>query len=81
MMMFFIMPPGLMNHILGNKPILLVVALLGLGLSCGPIQLINAKLAMDVSYLCNKTAKESMQQVGGNLVSALHDPFGQVGLE
>ena len=62
---------------LGNEPVLLVLALLGLGLSCGPIQPINAELAVDVTYLCDETSVESVQQVGGNLVSALMVPVAE----
>lgn len=75
--MFFIVPLGLTDHMLGNEPVLLVAALLGLGLSCGPIQPINAELAVDVAYPCDETAVESVQQVGGNLVSALMVPVAE----
>ena len=75
--MFFVIPLGLTNHVLDNEPILLVLALLGLGLSCGPIQPINAELAVDVTYPCDETAVESIQQVGGNLVSALMVPVAE----
>lgn len=75
--MFFVIPLGLTDHMLGNEPILLVAALLGLGLSCGPIQPINAELAVDVTYPSDETAVESVQQVGGNLVSALMVPVAE----
>lgn len=75
--MFFVVPLGLTDHMLGNEPILLVLALLGLGLSCGPIQPINAELAVDVTYPNDETAVESVQQVGGNLVSALMVPVAE----
>jgi MFS family permease len=75
--MFFVIPLGLTNHVLDNEPILLVLALLGLGLSCGPIQPINAELAVDVTYPCDETAVESIQQVGGNLISALMVPVAE----
>jgi len=75
--MFFVVPLGLTDHMLGNEPVLLVLALLGLGLACGPIQPINAELAVDVTYPCDETAVESVQQVGGNLVSALMVPVAE----
>lgn len=75
--MFFVVPLGLTDHMLGNEPILLVSALLGLGLACGPIQPINAELAVDVTYPSDETAVESVQQVGGNLVSALMVPVAE----
>lgn len=75
--MFFVIPLGLTDHMLGNEPLLLVAALLGLRLSCGPIQPINAELAVDVAYPCDETAVESVQQVGGNLVSALMVPVAE----
>lgn len=75
--MFFVIPLGLTDHYLGNEPVLLVLALLGLGLSCGPIQPINAELAVDVTYPSDETAVESVQQVGGNLVSALMVPVAE----
>ncbi|KAL7551215.1 hypothetical protein ACHAWF_016255 [Thalassiosira exigua] len=75
--MVFVIPLGLTDHMLGNEPVLLVLALLGLGLSCGPIQPINAELAVDVTYPSDETAVESVQQVGGNLVSALMVPVAE----
>ena len=75
--MLFVIPLGLTDHMLGNEPVLLVLALLGLGVSCGPIQPINAELAVDVTYPSSETAVESVQQVGGNLVSALMVPVAE----
>jgi len=75
--MFFVIPLGLTDHMLGNEPLLLVLALMGLGLGCGPIQPINAELAVDVTYPSDETAVESIQQVGGNLVSALMVPVAE----
>eukprot|EP00986_Skeletonema_menzelii_P019315 scaffold27612_cov148-Skeletonema_menzelii.AAC.2 len=75
--MFFVIPLGLTDHMIGNEPVLLVAALLGLGLACGPIQPINAELAVDVTYPSDETAVESVQQVGGNLVSALMVPVAE----
>jgi len=75
--MFFVIPLGLTDHMLGNEPVLLIAALLGLGLACGPIQPINAELAVDVTYPSDETAVESVQQVGGNLVSALMVPVAE----
>jgi len=75
--MFFVIPLGLTDHMLGDKPVLLVLSLFGLGLACGPIQPINAELAVDVTYPSDETAVESVQQVGGNLVSALMVPVAE----
>ena len=46
----------------------------GLGLAAGPIQPINAELAVDVTYPSDETAVESVQQIGGNMISALLIP-------
>ncbi len=45
-----------------------------LGLAAGPIQPINAELAVDVTYPSDETAVESVQQIGGNMISALLIP-------
>jgi FLVCR family feline leukemia virus subgroup C receptor-related protein len=79
--MFFVIPLGLTDHMLGGEPVLLVAALFGLGLACGPIQPINAELAVDVTYPSDETAVESVQQVGGNLVSALMLPVAEWALK
>lgn len=71
-------PLGLTDHALGKEPALLVAALLGLGISAGPIQPINAELAVDVAYPGDETAVESVQQIGGNLVSALLVPVAEL---
>jgi hypothetical protein len=49
----------------------------GLGLAAGPVQPINAELAVDVTYPCDETAVESVQQVGGNMISALLIPVAE----
>jgi Major Facilitator Superfamily len=74
----FSLPLGLTDHALGNEPILLVLSLLGLGLAAGPVQPINAELAVDVTYPGDETAVESVQQIGGNLISALIIPFAEL---
>ena len=63
---------------MGKEPALLIAALLGLGISAGPIQPINAELAVDVTYPGDETAVESVQQIGGNLVSALLVPVAEL---
>ena len=63
---------------MGKEPVLLIAALLGLGVSAGPIQPINAELAVDVTYPGDETAVESVQQIGGNLVSALLVPLAEL---
>ena len=60
-----VLPLGLTDHSLGREPLLLVLALLGLGMAAGPIQPINAELAVDVTYPGDETAVESVQQIGG----------------
>eukprot|EP00586_Coscinodiscus_wailesii_P016606 CAMPEP_0172498578 /NCGR_PEP_ID=MMETSP1066-20121228/113945_1 /TAXON_ID=671091 /ORGANISM="Coscinodiscus wailesii, Strain CCMP2513" /LENGTH=385 /DNA_ID=CAMNT_0013271901 /DNA_START=594 /DNA_END=1751 /DNA_ORIENTATION=- len=76
-----LLPLGLTDHALGQEPILLVAALLGLGFSAGPVQPINAELAVDVTYPSDETAVESVQQIGGNLVSALLVPLAEIAAE
>lgn len=49
----------------------------GLGLAAGPIQPINAELAVDVTYPSDETAVESVQQIGGNMISALLIPVAE----
>ena len=72
-----VLPLGLTDHYLGREPLLLVLALLGLGMAAGPIQPINAELAVDITYPGDETAVESIQQIGGNLVSALLIPVAE----
>lgn len=50
----------------------------GLGLAVGPVQPINAELAVDVTYPCDETAVESVQQIGGNMISALLIPVAEL---
>lgn len=78
---FFVLPLGLTDHALGREPLLLVAALLGLGFAAGPIQPINAELAVDVTYPGDETAVESVQQIGGNLISALLIPLAEMASE
>ena len=75
------LPLGLTDHSLGREPLLLVLALLGLGMAAGPIQPINAELAVDVTYPGDETAVESVQQIGGNLISALLIPIAEAASE
>lgn len=74
----FTIPLGLTDHAIGNTPILLILSLLGLGLASGPVQPINAELAVDVTYPSDETAVESVQQIGGNLISALLVPLAEL---
>jgi len=73
--LMLLVPLGFTEHSIGHEPILLICALLGLGISAGPIQPINAELAVDVTYPTDETAVESTQQIGGNLASALLVPI------
>jgi len=79
--LFLIVPLGLTDHALGKEPLLLVLSLLGLGMAAGPIQPINAELAVDVVYPGDETAVESVQQIGGNLISALLVPVAEIAAE
>jgi MFS family permease len=72
-----LLPLGLTEHAIGKEPILLLLALLGLGMAAGPVQPINAELAVDVTYPGDETAVESIQQIGGNLISALLVPIAE----
>jgi MFS family permease len=72
-----LIPLGWRNDMLGPSPALVVLALLGLGFFAGPIQPINAELAVDVTYPGDETAVESVQQIGGNLISALLVPIAE----
>lgn len=71
----FVLPLGLTQHRLGKEPALLVVSLFFLGFFVGPVQPINAELAVDVTYPGDETAVESVQQFGGNFCSALLVPI------
>lgn len=53
---------------------LVVVALLAIGALTGPVQPINAELAVEVTYPADENAIEATQQLCGNLVSALLVP-------
>lgn len=73
-----LIPLGWSNDYFGNLPaFVVIISLLGLGFVAGPIQPINAELAVDVTYPGDETAVESVQQIGGNLVSALLVPLAE----
>lgn len=57
------------------SPPAVVLFLLTLGLTAGPVQPIAAELAVDVSYPCDENAVEATQQLTGNLFSALLVPI------
>jgi len=76
-----VVPLGLTEHAIGKEPIFLVVSLLGLGFFTGPVQPINAELAVDVTYPGDETAVESVQQIFGNLISALLVPLAAMAAE
>ena len=76
-----VLPLGLTDHALGREPLLLIMALLGLGLAAGPVQPINAELAVEVTFPGDETAVESVQQIGGNLISALLIPIAEMASE
>jgi len=72
-----LLPLGLTEHKLGKEPAVMVISLLLLGFFTGPIQPINAELAVDVTFPGDETAVESTQQIFGNLVSALLMPCAE----
>jgi hypothetical protein len=74
-----LIPLGLTEHKLGKEPVLMVLSLVLLGFFTGPIQPINAELAVDLTFPGDETAVESVQQIGGNLVSALLMPCAEWG--
>eukprot|EP00592_Proboscia_alata_P022816 CAMPEP_0194414936 /NCGR_PEP_ID=MMETSP0176-20130528/13695_1 /TAXON_ID=216777 /ORGANISM="Proboscia alata, Strain PI-D3" /LENGTH=557 /DNA_ID=CAMNT_0039219301 /DNA_START=170 /DNA_END=1843 /DNA_ORIENTATION=- len=76
--LFLAIPLGFTDHAMGQEPYLLVASLLGLGFAVGPVQPINAELAVDVTYPGDETAVESVQQIGGNLFSALLLPVAEL---
>jgi len=71
---FLLYPLGLTEHAIGKEPGLVLVSLFGLGFVAGPIQPVNAELAVEVTYPSDETAVESTQQIFGNLISALMVP-------
>ena len=73
-----VIPLGLTEHTIGKEPVLLILSLLGLGMAAGPVQPINAELAVDVTYPGDETAVESVQQIGGNMISALLIPLAEL---
>ena len=72
-----IIPLGCKSDFLGSSPSVVVLTMLALGFFAGPIQPINAELAVDVTYPGDETAVESIQQIGGNLFSALLVPLAE----
>jgi len=75
--LLFLLPLGFTDHRIGKEPALMVVSLLFLGFFVGPVQPINAELAVDLIYPGDETAVESVQQIGGNLVSAFFVPLAE----
>mmetsp|Transcript_168860 Transcript_168860/g.542751 ORF Transcript_168860/g.542751 Transcript_168860/m.542751 type:complete len:636 (-) Transcript_168860:218-2125(-) len=61
---------------LGHAPqAVIIIALLLVGLVAGPVQPINAELAVEVTYPADENAIEAVQQLCGNLISALLVPL------
>jgi predicted MFS family arabinose efflux permease len=52
-----------------------IIALMAIGLFAGPVQPINAELAVEVTYPADENAIEAVQQLCGNLASALLVPI------
>ena len=61
-----------------NVPAIVFCSLLALGATAGPIQPINAELAVEVTYPNDESAIEALQQVFGNLFSALLLPVAEI---
>jgi MFS family permease len=60
----------------GHAPVALcILALLAVGAFAGPVQPINAELAVEVTYPSDENAIEAIQQLCGNLFSALLLPI------
>jgi len=57
------------------SPAAVVLLLLALGATAGPVQPIAAELAVEVAYPCDENAVEATQQLSGNLFSALLVPI------
>jgi len=61
---------------LGGLPkVLVICALIAIGTFAGPVQPINAELAVEVTYPADENAIEAVQQLCGNLASALLVPL------
>jgi len=61
---------------LGHLPAAaIIVALLAVGTFAGPVQPVNAELAVEVTYPADENAIEAVQQLCGNLASALLVPL------
>ena len=73
-----VIPLGFTDYTIGKSPFLLVLTLVGLGFVSGPVQPIAAELAVDVTFPGDETAVESVQQIWGNLVSAVLVPVVKV---
>lgn len=58
------------------KPLVLAI-LLSLGALVGPVQPINAELAVEVAYPADENSIEALQQLCGNLFSALLVPIAE----
>lgn len=75
---FFLLLP------LGVKDVpssVVVLALISLGAMIGPVQPINAELAVEVAYPADENAVEALQQLCGNLFSALLVPLAEMAAE
>ncbi|KAL7531921.1 hypothetical protein ACHAWF_003959, partial [Thalassiosira exigua] len=73
--LIFLLPLGLEERRVGKEPVLLVVSLLILGFFVGPIRPVSAELAVEVTYPGDETAVESVQQLGGKVLSAIFVPL------
>jgi len=63
---------------ISGVPVPIVIgALLALGALIGPVQPINAELAVEVAYPADENAIEALQQLSGNLGSALLVPLAE----
>eukprot|EP00418_Pyrodinium_bahamense_P099429 CAMPEP_0179031836 /NCGR_PEP_ID=MMETSP0796-20121207/11273_1 /TAXON_ID=73915 /ORGANISM="Pyrodinium bahamense, Strain pbaha01" /LENGTH=661 /DNA_ID=CAMNT_0020728035 /DNA_START=109 /DNA_END=2094 /DNA_ORIENTATION=+ len=67
---------GVLLFGIGKLPgAIIIAALLAVGAFAGPVQPINAELAVEVTYPADENAIEAVQQLCGNLASALLVPL------
>eukprot|EP00633_Aureoumbra_lagunensis_P004497 CAMPEP_0197320206 /NCGR_PEP_ID=MMETSP0891-20130614/58239_1 /TAXON_ID=44058 ORGANISM="Aureoumbra lagunensis, Strain CCMP1510" /NCGR_SAMPLE_ID=MMETSP0891 /ASSEMBLY_ACC=CAM_ASM_000534 /LENGTH=328 /DNA_ID=CAMNT_0042811473 /DNA_START=665 /DNA_END=1651 /DNA_ORIENTATION=+ len=59
-------------------PQLVIFSMLALGAAVGPVQPLNAELAVEVAHPIDENAIEATQQLAGNLFSALLVPIYQI---
>merc|ERR1719199_1296012 len=61
----------------GSPKAIVLCCILALGAFIGPVQPINAELAVEVAYPADENSIEALQQLCGNLFSALLVPVAE----